>query len=61
MIRYLTLDAVKELQRQVIEQSGGSHGIRDQDLLDSAVTQPMMAFGGLELYPTADAHGQAAA
>ncbi len=35
----------------MIEQSGGSHGIRDENL-DSAVVQPMMAFGGQELYPT---------
>lgn len=54
MTRYLTLEEVVELQRQVIEQAGSSHGMRDENLLDSAVAQPRMAFGGQELYPTTE-------
>lgn len=52
MTRYLTIEEVVELQGHVIEQSGSSLGIRDSNLLDSAVAQPMMAFGGQELYLT---------
>jgi death on curing protein len=51
-MRYLTIDEVLALHRLVVEQSGGSHGVRDFGLLDSAVVQPYMAFGGQELYPT---------
>ena len=52
MTRYLTLDEVIELHRLAIEQSGGSPGIRDLGMLQSAIAQPPMTFGGQELYPT---------
>jgi death-on-curing protein len=50
-MRYLTLNDVLELYRQVMDQSGGSVGIRDMGALESALAQPRMTFGG-ELYPT---------
>jgi len=52
MIRYLSLVEVLDLHRQVIEQSGGALGIRDLGLLESALAQPRMTFGGKELYST---------
>ncbi len=52
MIRYLTLSEVTDLHRQVVEQSGGSLGLRDLGALESAVAQPQMTFGGDNLYPT---------
>lgn len=52
MIRYLTLGEVVSLHRRLIEQSGGSHGLRDLGALESAVAQPRMSFGGEDLYPT---------
>jgi death-on-curing protein len=52
MIRYLVLIEVIELHRQIIEQSGGSLGIRDLGAVESALAQPRMTFGGEELYPT---------
>src|ERR1044072_7353980 len=51
-MRYLTLKEALELHRRIIEQSGGSKGIRDFGLLDSALAQPRITFGGDELYPT---------
>src|SRR5262245_31570860 len=48
----LTLDQVLELHRRLIEQTGGSVGVRDFGALDSAPAQPEMTFGGEELYPT---------
>jgi death on curing protein len=51
MIRYLTLSEIIDLHRQIIEQSGGISGIRDLGLLESAVSQPKMTFGGEDLYP----------
>lgn len=50
-MRFLTLIEVLELHRRVIEQSGGALGIRDVGLLESAIAQPRMTFGGEELYP----------
>ena len=49
-MRYLTLLEVLELHRQIIEQSGGALGIRDLGLLESAIAQPLMTFGGEDLY-----------
>jgi len=52
MIRYLTLIEVLELHRKILEQSGGTLGIRDMGLLESAIAQPRMTFGGEDLYPS---------
>lgn len=51
-MRYLKLNEVIELHRQLIRQFGGSDGIRDIGALKSAIAQPRMTFGGEELYPT---------
>ena len=49
-MRYLTLIEVLELHRRIIEQFGGALGVRDFGLLESAIAQPRMTFGGEELY-----------
>ena len=49
---YLERDEVIQLHDMLIAQSGGSAGIRDLGLLDSALAQPQMSFGGADLYPT---------
>ena len=36
---------------RVIEETGGSHGIRDIGVLQSAIARPIAAFGGDDLYP----------
>ena len=51
-MRYLTLAELIELHRRIIEQSGGTNGVRDLGLAESALAQPQMSFGGTELYPT---------
>ena len=51
-MRFPSLDEVIELHRRLIEQSGGSDGVRDPGMLDSALAQPGMTFDGQELYPT---------
>ena len=51
-MRYITLDEVLILHQYVIEQSGGSSGVRDMNAVESALAQPRMTFGGQELYPT---------
>ncbi len=49
---YISLDAVLALHRRIIQTSGGSAGMRDQGGLESAIAQPLMTFGGQDLYPT---------
>ena len=51
-MRFLSLDEVLTLHEKVLERSGGSSGVRDQNALESAVAQPQMSFGGKDLYPT---------
>jgi death-on-curing protein len=50
VIRCITLDELLILHQYVIEQSGGSAGVRDMAAIESALAQPRMAFGGQELY-----------
>ncbi len=52
MIRYLVLIEVLELHRRILEQSGGALGIGNMGLLESAIAQPRMTFGGEDLYPS---------
>jgi death-on-curing protein len=53
----ITLDKnqVKRLHKKLLEQTGGSDGIRDDHLLDSALSNPFQTFDGTELYPSAAA------
>jgi len=51
-VRYLTLNEVLEVHRQVIAQSGGAEGRMHLPALESALAQPQMTFGGEDLYPT---------
>lgn len=44
-------DKVLLLQQLVIESSGGSDGVRDIALLDSALESAFQTFDGKELYP----------
>ena len=43
------------LHTQLIQQTGGREGVRDYNLLDSAIEAPFQSFGGRELYPTIQA------
>lgn len=36
----------------VIEKSGGLDGLRDRNILESAISAPLQSFGGKELFPT---------
>jgi len=50
MIEYLSVEDVLSIHRNIIDQIGGSHGIRDMGTLESAVSQPMATFAGNDLY-----------
>jgi len=48
---YLTASQVLFIHSRLIDETGGSHGVRDLGLLESAVAHPHATFGGKELYP----------
>ena len=47
---FLTLDDIIESHQSQIDTYGGSHGIRDIGLLESAIAQPEASFGGQYLH-----------
>lgn len=47
---FLTLDDVLESHQNQIDTYGGSHGIRDLGLLESAIAQPEASYGGQYLH-----------
>lgn len=47
---FLTLDDIIESHQNQIDTYGGSHGIRDIGLLESAIAQPEAGFGGQYLH-----------
>ncbi len=51
-MRYLTLGEVIALHERIVALSGGSPGIRDLGLLQSAVAQPKATFDAHDLHPT---------
>jgi hypothetical protein len=51
MIR-LTHEEILLMHEKLIERYGGTCGLRDENLLDSALNAPFQCFGGQELYPT---------
>ena len=50
--KYLTKRLILGIHRDQINSFGGSHGIRDEGLLDSALEQPKATFGGKALHPS---------
>ena len=51
MIR-LSAEQVKLLHDDLIAETGGLSGVRDEDLLDSALNLPVQTFDGQALYPS---------
>lgn len=43
---------ILELHSDLIQAFGGIDGIRDENLLESAIEAPFQTFGGQDLYPT---------
>lgn len=50
-LRYLTVEQVLFIHMRLIAETGGSPGLRDLALLESAVARPQATFGGEDLYP----------
>jgi len=51
MTIFLDLERIIAIHDSQIELYGGSHGIRDLSLLESAVFRPQTSFAGKSLYP----------
>lgn len=51
----LSKEQVLKLHERLIAATGGSAGIRDEGMLDSALSNPFQSFGGEELYPSMQA------
>ncbi|MCB0525668.1 MAG: type II toxin-antitoxin system death-on-curing family toxin [Lewinellaceae bacterium] len=47
-----TLSEVLAIHRLLIEEFGGSFGVRDQKGLEAALSRPFQSFEGKELYPS---------
>ena len=47
---HLTIDVVREIHAEAIKQFGGLNGVRDENLLTSAVLTPQSSFGGKSPY-----------
>lgn len=56
MIRF-SKDKVLLLHRLIAEETGGSIGVRDEGLLESALEAAFSGFGGEEFYPTKEEKG----
>ena len=48
---FFEYEQVVKIYRSLIEKTGGMDGIRDAQLLDSALKTPFQTFGGNNLYP----------
>lgn len=56
MIR-LTKDQVLSIYEMLIQKTGGSHGVMNESLIDSAINNIWQTFDGVELYPTLEEKG----
>jgi len=50
-MNYLTPEQVLFIHSRLVTETGGSHGLRDLTLLESAVAGPRATFDSKELYP----------
>lgn len=48
----ITKEQVSLLHSQLIKETGGIDGIRDEGLLDSALNAPFQSFDGIDTYPS---------
>ena len=51
-VNYLGVDDILLIHSMVIDETGGSHGVRDTHAILSIVEAPKQSFSGKELYPT---------
>lgn len=47
----IALEEIIIFHEKIIEKTGGSQGIRDIGLIESAINRPFQTYDGIELYP----------
>lgn len=50
MIRYVTVEEILVIHAMVIDETTGSHGVRDPKLLESIIHRPQAQFGGKDVH-----------
>lgn len=50
-MKYITIEQIQNFHIKLINATGGSHGLKDKNLLDSAINSPLATFDGVDLYP----------
>jgi death on curing protein len=50
-MKYMTPEQVLFIHSRLVAETGGSHGVRDLGMLESAVARPQASFDGKDLYP----------
>lgn len=51
-MKYLSKQQVLQLHNQLLKQTGGLSGVRDEGLLESALAAPIQSFDGSDAYPS---------
>ena len=51
-VKFLTAPQILAIHDRMNKRCGGSGGVRDLSLIESAVGRPMVTFDGCDLYPT---------
>jgi death-on-curing protein len=50
-VKYLTAEQILFIHARLVDETGGSHGVRDLSMLLSAIGRPQATFGSQDLYP----------
>lgn len=50
-MKWIELETVLNIHNLIIESTGGSYGLRDKNILESALHSPLATFDGKDLYP----------
>lgn len=48
----ISIKQALEVHTEMVMRFGGTNGVRDNSLLESALARPFMTFDGIDLYPT---------
>ena len=56
-MKRLSKEQIIRLHTSLIAETGGLDGVRDDNLLDSAVESPFQSFDGIDLYPSIQQKG----
>ena len=49
-MKWIELETVLNIHNLIIESTGGSYGLRDKNILESALHSPLATFYGKDLY-----------